>query len=100
MSHTKLERVISVMSQRLESYCQRRDVRQEYVELQNSLISDLVDVHNSLQENFSGFLSPLEKEILRLQAKDPNLSGHYVQIRTKPIGDNFSCINLTLQCTE
>lgn len=100
MSHTKLDRVISIMSRRLESYCQRHDVRQEYVELQNSLLSDLVDVRNSLLENSSGFLSPLEKEILRLEAKDPNLSGHFVQIRTRQHGNNFSHINMTLQCTE
>ncbi len=84
------------MSLKLESYCKRHDSRQEYIDLQNSLISDLVDVHNSMLESRSHFLSPLEKEILRLEALDTNLSGHHVTIRTKPTGNNFSYINLTL----
>ena len=96
MSHSKLERVISVMSLRLESYCKRHDSRQEYIDLQNSLISDLVEVHNSMLESKSHFLNPLEKEILRMESCDPNLSGHIVMIRTKPNGHNFSHINLTL----
>jgi hypothetical protein len=96
MNSAKLERVISVMSLRLESYCKRHDSRQEYIDLQNSLISDLVDVHNSLLESRSHFLNPLEKEILRLQALDPQLSGHLVKIRTKAKGNNFSYINLNL----
>lgn len=96
MKHTKLERVISVMSLKLESYCKRHDSRQEYIDLQNSLISDLVDVHNSILESKSYFLNPLEKEILRLEALDPYISGHWVTIRTKMLGNNFSHINLTI----
>jgi hypothetical protein len=84
------------MSLKLESYCKRHDSRQEYIDLQNSLISDLVDVHNSILESKSYFLNPLEKEILRLQALDPHISGHRVTIRTKPHGDYFSHINMTI----
>lgn len=84
------------MSLKLESYCKRHDSRQEYIDLQNSLISDLVAVHNSMLESRSQFLNPLEKEILRMEAMDPNLSGHYVTIRTKPNGNNFSHIKMTI----
>lgn len=92
----RLQRVITTLSKNLASYCKRNDSVQHYIDYQNSIISELVDVHNSMIESQSHLFSPLEKEMLRLEIKDPSLSGHFVTIRTKPIGQNFSHIHLNI----
>lgn len=92
-SITSLEGIIQGLIKDLEKYAQRENANQLYIDKQNSLIKNLVGIHNTINSiRFLEVWQNIDKEMQRLEKLDNQLNGHSIYLHCRPNGHNFSRI--------
>lgn len=92
-SITSLESIIQGLIKDLEKYAQRENANQLYIDKQNSLIKNLVEIHNTINSiRFLKAWQNIDKEMQRLEKLDNQLNGHSIYLHCRPNGHNFSRI--------
>jgi hypothetical protein len=92
-SITSLESIIQGLIKDLEKYAQRENANQLYIDKQNSLIKNLVGIHNTINSiKFLEAWQNIDKEMQRLEKIDAQLNGHSIYLHCRPNGHNFSRI--------
>ena len=92
-SVTSLESIIQGLIKDLEKYAQRENANQLYIDKQNVLIKNLVEIHNTINSiRFLEAWQNIDKEMQRLEKLDNQLNGHSIYLHCRPNGHNFSRI--------
>ncbi len=92
-SITSLEGIIKGLIKDLEKYAQRENANQLYIDKQNSLIKNLVGIHNTINSiKFLEAWQNIDREMQRLEKLDNQLNGHSIYLHCRPNGHNFSRI--------
>lgn len=92
-SITSLEGIIHGLIKDLEKYAQRENANQLYIDKQNVLIKNLVEIHNTINSiRFLEVWQNIEAEMQRLEKLDNQLNGHSIYLHCRPNGHNFSRI--------
>lgn len=92
-SITSLEGIIKGLIKDLEKYVQRENANQLYIDKQNSLIKNLVGIHNTINSiKFLEAWQNIDREMQRLEKLDNQLNGHSIYLHCRPNGHNFSRI--------
>lgn len=89
----QLKTLIDQLAQDLVNYSKSPLPKQSYIDKQNKHIQQLVDIYNKVSQlkEWDCWLN-IENIIQDLEKRDPCLSGHTIQIRTRLLGNNFSRI--------
>lgn len=92
-SITSFEGIIQGLIKDLEKYAQRENANQLYIDKQNILIKNLVEIHNTINSiRFLEVWQNIDKEMQRLEKLDNQLNGHSIYLHCRPNGHNFSRI--------
>ena len=92
-SISSLEVIIQGLIKDLEKYAQRENANQIYIDKQNILIKNLVEIHNTINSiRFLEVWQYIDKEMQRLEKLDNQLNGHSIYLHCRPNGHNFSRI--------
>jgi hypothetical protein len=92
----QLKQIIDDLVTELQQYAQKENANPFYIDRQNKLVQRLVAVYNETEElEHFYFWRAVATEMKRINNTNPQISGHTIQIRTRPTGEQFSliCIN-------
>jgi len=89
----QLDAIIERLQDELVKYTNRSDANDFFINKQNQLIKELIDIYNSYEVlKFIEIWVDVERIINNLEIQDPELSAHQITIKTKPKGNNTSLI--------